>query len=112
MKVCVQGLGYIGLPTAAMLALAGHKVVGFDVDPRVLDALRNGAAHVKEEPVREMVVAGDARRQADPAEDAAGRTRSVRHVRADADDRPQARSLVRAIRLAPPSRRCSIPATC
>ena len=57
MKVCVQGLGYIGLPTAAMLALAGHQVVGFDVDARVLNALRDGAHHVKEEPVREIVVA-------------------------------------------------------
>jgi len=56
MKVCVQGLGYIGLPTAAMLALAGHTVVGYDVDPLLLDALRSGARHVKELPVRELVV--------------------------------------------------------
>jgi UDP-N-acetyl-D-mannosaminuronic acid dehydrogenase len=57
MKVCVQGLGYIGLPTAAMLALGGHQVVGFDVDRRVLTSLRDGARHIKEEPVREIVVA-------------------------------------------------------
>jgi UDP-N-acetyl-D-mannosaminuronic acid dehydrogenase len=56
MKVCVQGLGYIGLPTAAMLALGGHEVVGYDVDPRVFASLRGGAAHVKEEPVRELVL--------------------------------------------------------
>ncbi len=56
MRVCVQGLGYIGLPTAAMLALAGHEVAGYDVDPRVLQSLRDGAAHVKELPVRELVV--------------------------------------------------------
>ena len=56
MKVCVQGLGYIGLPTAAMMALAGHEVVGFDVDPRVPAALEAGAHHVKEEPVRALVV--------------------------------------------------------
>ena len=56
MKVCVQGLGYIGLPTAAMLALGGHEVVGYDVDARVLAALRDGAEHVKEGPVRELVV--------------------------------------------------------
>ena len=58
MKVCVQGLGYIGLPTAAMMALAGHEVVGFDVDPRVPAALEAGAPHVKEEPVRALVVVG------------------------------------------------------
>jgi UDP-N-acetyl-D-mannosaminuronic acid dehydrogenase len=56
MKVCVLGLGYIGLPTAAMLALAGHDVYGYDVDARVLDALRDGARHVKEEAVRTLVV--------------------------------------------------------
>ncbi len=57
MRVCVQGLGYIGLPTAAMMALGGHEVVGYDVDPRLLRSLREGAPHVKEEPVRELVVA-------------------------------------------------------
>ncbi len=56
MKVCVQGLGYIGLPTAAMLALGGHEVVGYDVDPRVLASLHDGAPHVKEESVRALVV--------------------------------------------------------
>jgi UDP-N-acetyl-D-mannosaminuronic acid dehydrogenase len=56
MNVCVVGLGYIGLPTAAMMALAGHDVVGYDVEPRVLAALADGASHVKEAPVRELVL--------------------------------------------------------
>ncbi len=56
MNVCVLGLGYIGLPTAAMMALAGHQVVGYDVDARVLRALEDGASHVKEEPVRALVL--------------------------------------------------------
>jgi UDP-N-acetyl-D-mannosaminuronic acid dehydrogenase len=56
MKVCVVGLGYIGLPTAAMLALGGVDVVGYDVDARVLASLRAGAAHVKESAVRALVV--------------------------------------------------------
>ena len=38
-RVCIHGLGYIGLPTAAMLANAGHEVVGFDVDDAVLDRI-------------------------------------------------------------------------
>ena len=29
---CVVGLGYIGLPTAAVLAKAGHQVIGVDVN--------------------------------------------------------------------------------
>ena len=40
MKITVLGLGYIGLPTAAMLAGAGHEVDGFDVDPDRRSALR------------------------------------------------------------------------
>ena len=39
MKVCVLGLGYIGLPTAVMLASAGHDVVGVDVKEEILEAV-------------------------------------------------------------------------
>jgi len=55
MTVCVHGLGYVGLPTAAMIALGGHDVVGYDVDARVLAELREGAHGVKEGPVRAIV---------------------------------------------------------
>jgi len=46
-KLCVLGLGYVGLPTAAMFATHGHPVVGVDVDPEVVERTRNGriAAH-------------------------------------------------------------------
>lgn len=43
--VCVVGLGYIGLPVAAMLASRGHDVVGYDVNPRVIQAIHAGRAH-------------------------------------------------------------------
>ena len=33
---CVIGLGYIGLPTAAILAKAGHKVIGVDTNIEML----------------------------------------------------------------------------
>lgn len=42
MDVCVIGLGYIGLPTACLLAEAGHKVTGVDIDVRKIDAIRQG----------------------------------------------------------------------
>ena len=48
MKVCTVGLGYIGLPTAAMLASRGHEVVGLDVNPGVVDAVNAGQAHFQE----------------------------------------------------------------
>jgi UDP-N-acetyl-D-mannosaminuronic acid dehydrogenase len=55
MTVCVHGLGYVGLPTAAMIALGGHDVVGYDVNAQVLTALREGAHEIKEGPVRALV---------------------------------------------------------
>ena len=42
MKVEVIGLGYIGLPMACLLADAGHKVVGVDIDERKIETLRSG----------------------------------------------------------------------
>lgn len=56
MKVSVLGLGYIGLPTAAMLALGGHEVSGYDVSPRVRAGLRRGAEHVADLEVRHLAV--------------------------------------------------------
>jgi UDP-N-acetyl-D-mannosaminuronic acid dehydrogenase len=54
-NVTVLGLGYIGLPTAAMLALGGHDVSGFDVSPRVRDLLRRGGEGLGDAEVRELV---------------------------------------------------------
>ncbi len=55
-KVCVVGLGYIGLPTAAMLASAGHTVIGFDINPDVVAKVNQGHAHFRE-PDLEMLLA-------------------------------------------------------
>ncbi|MBI4515837.1 MAG: nucleotide sugar dehydrogenase [Deltaproteobacteria bacterium] len=46
--VCVLGLGYVGLPTAAMLAAAGYRVVGVDTDARVVARLAAGEPHLDE----------------------------------------------------------------
>jgi UDP-N-acetyl-D-mannosaminuronic acid dehydrogenase len=54
MKVTVLGLGYIGLPTASMLATAGHRVSGYDVNAGLRAQLRAGAGHVAETEVREI----------------------------------------------------------
>src|SRR5215475_12340721 len=54
--VCVVGLGYIGLPTAAMLASAGHMVIGFDINPEVVAKVNQGHAHFRE-PDLEMLLA-------------------------------------------------------
>jgi UDP-N-acetyl-D-mannosaminuronic acid dehydrogenase len=46
--VCVMGLGYIGLPTASLLATRGYRVLGVDVDSRVVDAVQAGTLHFHE----------------------------------------------------------------
>jgi UDP-N-acetyl-D-mannosaminuronic acid dehydrogenase len=53
-KVCVIGLGYIGLPTACMLANSGHKVIGIDVNDDILNSLNSGEVHIDEEGLREL----------------------------------------------------------
>ena len=40
--VSVIGMGYIGLPTAVVLATRGIRVTGVDVNPRVVDAIAHG----------------------------------------------------------------------
>lgn len=47
-SVCVLGLGYIGLPTAALLANSGHKVIGVDIDKHVVDTINRGEIHIVE----------------------------------------------------------------
>lgn len=46
--VCVVGLGYIGLPTASLLAHSGYRVVGVDVNPKVVEVLNRGMIHITE----------------------------------------------------------------
>ncbi|HUW13270.1 MAG TPA: nucleotide sugar dehydrogenase [Anaerolineae bacterium] len=54
-KVCVLGLGYIGLPTAAMFATHGLQVVGVDINGSVVDMLNNGEIHIEEVGLRALV---------------------------------------------------------
>ncbi|WP_374528154.1 UDP-N-acetyl-D-mannosamine dehydrogenase [Novosphingobium sp.] len=46
--VCVVGLGYIGLPTAAIVARAGCRVLGIDVSPSVVETINRGEIHIEE----------------------------------------------------------------
>lgn len=47
-KVAVVGLGYIGLPTAAIMASHGIEILGVDVNPRAVEAINHGRAHFVE----------------------------------------------------------------
>lgn len=54
-SVCVIGLGYIGLPTASVLATKGFDVFGMDVRADVVDTINAGRIHI-EEPDLDIVV--------------------------------------------------------
>jgi len=56
-KLCVLGLGYIGLPTASTFATHGIKVTGVDVDRKVVQVLRSGEIHIHEPGLRTLVQA-------------------------------------------------------
>lgn len=47
-KICVIGLGYIGLPTAALLANKGYDVHGVDVVQTTVDIINRGEIHIVE----------------------------------------------------------------
>jgi len=47
-RICISGLGYIGLPTAALLANCGYSVHGVDVVPHVVDTINRGEIHIIE----------------------------------------------------------------
>jgi UDP-N-acetyl-D-mannosaminuronic acid dehydrogenase len=46
--ISMIGLGYIGLPTAALFAAHGTRVIGVDVSPRVVDTINAGKIHIVE----------------------------------------------------------------
>lgn len=56
-KICVLGLGYIGLPTASTFATHGIQVLGVDVNPHVIETLQNGGIHIHEPGLRTVVEA-------------------------------------------------------
>jgi UDP-N-acetyl-D-mannosaminuronic acid dehydrogenase len=54
-KICVLGLGYIGLPTAGMFAASGINVIGVDVNEEIIQTLSNGGLHIHEPGLKEIV---------------------------------------------------------
>ncbi len=57
-KVCVMGLGYIGLPTAAIAAQHGLQVYGVDLNPAVVDTINKGKIHIIEQGLEAVVKKG------------------------------------------------------
>ena len=70
-EICVLGLGYIGLPTASVFATKGKKVLGVDVNTKVVDTVNDGRIHIEEPDldvlVRAAVQSGNLRAAVKPA---------------------------------------------
>ena len=54
-KVVTIGLGYIGLPTSALIASVGTKVLGVDIKPEVVNTINKGKIHITEPDLEELV---------------------------------------------------------
>jgi UDP-N-acetyl-D-mannosaminuronic acid dehydrogenase len=54
-KICVIGIGYIGLPTAAVLAKSGYDVVGVDINEKIVNELNKGNITIEEPYLKELV---------------------------------------------------------
>lgn len=71
-KICIIGLGYIGLPTASLLATKGYQVHGVDVQQDVVDNLNKGEIHIVEPDldvlVRSAVNSGQFKASLEPCE--------------------------------------------
>jgi len=56
-KIAVIGLGYVGLPLAALCAKKGYEVTGLDLSEPVVALLNQGKSHIKDEAVEELLAA-------------------------------------------------------
>ncbi len=71
-RICVIGLGYIGLPTSAALAARGFSIHGVEVNASVVETINAGDTHIVEPEldllVRAAVEAGRLKAHLEPAE--------------------------------------------
>jgi len=71
-NIVVMGLGYIGLPTASLLATKGHQVLGVDVNATAVETINKGHIHILEPGldilVKSAVLSGNLRAALQPAE--------------------------------------------
>jgi UDP-N-acetyl-D-glucosamine dehydrogenase len=52
MKVCIVGLGYVGLPLALQFARSGATVLGLDIDRAKVDSVNSGESYIKHIPAK------------------------------------------------------------
>ncbi len=54
-KICVIGMGYIGLPTASMLAINDFEVVGVDINPKTIENINSCCVNFNEDDLNLLV---------------------------------------------------------
>ncbi len=60
-RVCIVGLGYVGLPLAETFAEGGYPVLGFDIDEKKVQSLKQGKSyigHISSQRVAELIKNG------------------------------------------------------
>lgn len=55
-KIAVMGLGYVGLPTATVLAKSGFQVIGIDINENIINGVSQGISHTREPDLDELIL--------------------------------------------------------
>lgn len=101
-KVSVIGLGYVGLPLAALCAHKGYQVIGLDSNDRTVDVLSCGKCHIKDHTVERMLADANASGNFHPTTQAADIGDCVVHLICvptpiDEDNNPDLEPLIGAL---------------
>ena len=54
-KICVVGMGYIGLPTSVLLSNIGYDVCGVDLNKKIVEIINSGKSHFLEKGLNKLV---------------------------------------------------------
>ncbi len=55
-KIAVMGLGYVGLPTASVLAKSGFQVIGIDLNVNIVNGVSQGISHTREPELDKLIL--------------------------------------------------------
>src|SRR6185503_17076012 len=53
--ICIVGLGQVGLPTALSFLRLGYKVIGYDIDKKLISNLRHGITSIPEKDFSDII---------------------------------------------------------
>jgi UDP-N-acetyl-D-glucosamine dehydrogenase len=54
-KIAVIGLGYVGLPLAALCAKRGYRVIGLDANAKIVESVAKGKSHIRDDAVERLL---------------------------------------------------------